>query len=184
MSARVDNTRQYLLANNAVSKQDKEYAMNFCKKTEYLEHLKQTLIDELHETVASGYGDVNSNICFVFESEAAFQLLKPALQSLLDVIKLNFWDVYITFVNKTQSEYKNKYGLLMHEIYAVNPKVLYLVSETEEPYNMLNYAFASAKVNHPASKAFHLTPQLLCTTDEEDRKELWKMFRYLVNYKE
>ena len=184
MSARVDNTRQYLLANDTVSKQDKEYALNFCKKTEYLEQLKCALINELHETVASGYGDVNSNICFVFESEAAFQLLKPVLQDMLETVKLNFWDVYITFVNKTQTEYANKYGFLMHEVHAVAPKVLYVIGDTDESYNTLNRAFAFAKVNHPSQKAFRVTPQLLCASDEQNRKELWKMFRYLVNYKE
>ena len=184
MSVRVDNTRQYLLASNAVSKQDKEYTLNFCKKTEYLEQLKQSLINELHETVASGYGDVNSNICFVFESENAFQLLKPALQSIFEIVKLNFWDVYITFANKTTTDYPNKYGFLMHEIHAVSPKVLYVVGETDESYNMLNRAFAVAKVNHPANKAFYITPQLMCSTDEQSRKELWRVFRYLVNYKE
>jgi hypothetical protein len=184
MTSRVDSTRQYLLANDAVSKQDKEYALNFCKKTEYLEQLKQALINELHETVASGYGDVNSNICFVFESEKAFQFLKPVLHDIFETVKLDFWDAYITFVDKTQTEYPNKYGLLMHEIHAISPKVLYVIGETDVSYNTLNRAFAMAKVNHPAAKAFHITPELLCSTEEQDRKELWKMFRYLVNYKE
>lgn len=184
MSTRIDNTRQYLLANDAISKQDKEYALNFCKKIEYLEQLKMSAVNELHETLSSGYGDVNSNICFVFETEELFQTLKPELQRIFEILKLDFWDVYVTFVDKTKSEYKSKYGFLMHEIHAISPKVLYIVGDTDNSYNILNRTFAIAKINHPASKAFYVSPQLICSTEEKGKKELWQMFKYLINYKE
>lgn len=184
MSERVDKTKQYLSANNSISKQDKEYTLNFCKKTEYLEQLKQSLISELHEAVSSGYGDVNSKICFIFDSEESFILLKPALQECLEKFKIDLWSVYVTFVNKTKAEYSSKYGFLMHEVYAVSPRVLYVISETDESYNALNKTFAIAKVNHPAAKAFFLSPQLLCATEEKEKRKLWEMFKYLINYKD
>lgn len=184
MSDRVNNTRQYLLENDVVSRQDKNYTFNFCKKTEYLETLKMSLINELHETVASGYGDVNSNICFVFRSEELLQALKPELQRILDTMKFNLWDVYVTFIDKTKTDYKNKYGFLMHELHAVSPKVLYVVEETGMACDTLKKTFAMANINCPFQKLFQLTPQLLVANDECSKAELWNMFKYLINYKE
>ena len=183
MSNSISNIKQYLINNDSISKQDKNYTINYCKKIEYMEQLKQVLINDLHETVYSGYGNVNSNICFVFESKEEFESIKPELQSILEKVKLNFWDVYITFVNKTESNYDNKYIYLMHEINAVSPKILYVLGKTDNSYNNINKSFTLNKINHPSDKTFFIPLMQLCELNEEKKAKLWNVFRYLINYK-
>lgn len=183
MSILVDNTRQYLLNASDISKQEKEYAMNFCKKTEYLNNLRNTVINELHETVAFGYGDMNSKICFVFSSEESFDLIKPVLQILLESFKLNLWDVYVTFVNKTSTEYPSKYGYLINELYAIGSKILYVVDKTDKTYNDIHNYFSASNVPYPFEKAYNISIEDMCSTDSAVKKELLKMFKYLINYR-
>ena len=82
--------RQYLLSLNAAS-DDKKYAMDFYKKSEYLESLKQEAINDLHCHISSGYGSVNSNICFIFPDEESLSVIKPLVQDVLKKLKINFW---------------------------------------------------------------------------------------------
>ena len=70
----IDDMKQYLLSLNIPSK-DKRYTMNFCKKMEYLDNLKQITIKELHEPVISGYGNVNSQICIITNRNQFFNCL-------------------------------------------------------------------------------------------------------------
>jgi hypothetical protein len=183
MSNIVDNTRQYLLNASDIPKEEKEYTMNFCKKTEYLNSLRDTVINEIHDSVAFGYGDVNSKICFVFPDEETFQLIKPVVQDILETFKLNFWDIYVTFINKTKQEYSGKYGYLINELYAIGPKVLYVVDKTEDSYNNINRGFATSKIPHPSEKAYHISIEDICSTEPDTKKQLWKMFKYLINYR-
>ena len=180
----VSDIKQYLLGADEISKQDKEYTLNFCNKIDYLNKLRDTAINELHEPIHTGYGDINSKICFVFKDEESFELIKPVVQSILEEFKLNFWDVYVTFINKTKHEYSKKYGYLINELYAVSPKVLYVIDKDDTSYNNINKAFASSKIPHPSEKAFFISIEDICTTDEEKKKKLlWKILKYLINYR-
>ena len=71
----LNDFRQYLLSLNTAS-DDKRYAMNFYKKSEYLESLKQEAINDLHCHISSGYGSVNSNICFISCFEKSLKCMK------------------------------------------------------------------------------------------------------------
>lgn len=179
----IERTRQYLLDASDILKEEKEYAMSFCKKTEYLNGLRDAVINELHEPVAAGYGDVNSKICFVFPDEETFNLIKPVIQDVLETFRLNFWDVYVTFIDKTKSDYPDKYGYLINELYAVSPKVLYVIDKTDVSYNNINKGFATSKIPHPSEKAYHISIEDVCSTEESIKKKLWKMFKYLINYR-
>ena len=107
--------RQYLLSLNAAS-DDKKYAMDFYKKSEYLESLKQEAINDLHCHISSGYGSVNSNICFIFPDEESLSVIKPLVQDVLKKLKINFWGVYTPFLNKSSQEYSKKYNYQIYKI--------------------------------------------------------------------
>ena len=102
---------------------------------------------------------------------------------ILDKFNINTWEVYITFVNKTAKDYSRKYSFLVNEIYAVNPELLYVFDTDDIMYNDIINAFLTRNVSLP-NKHFLVDTQKISSTDTNIRKELWNIFRYLINYKE
>lgn len=178
----LDKMRQYLSALTIPSEQ-KRYAMNFCKKMKYLNELQTIAIQDTNEYICTGYGNINSKICFVFKDKTTYDVIKPLIQNVLDKLNVNSWDVYITFVDKTKSEYNKKYSFLINEIHAVGAKLLYVFDKDDVMYNQIINAFDLRNVNLP-DKHFLIDVQKFASTDEEDRKYLWNMLKYLINYKE
>ena len=119
------NRIQEYLTGLDVDIKDKRYSMNFCKKSEYIQSIMQQAIQETQSHMSFGYGNVNSNICFLVSNEDMFKKIKPLLQEVLDKFGVNFWDIYVTFINKTPVPYDRNVNLLMNEINAVNPKIIY-----------------------------------------------------------
>lgn len=178
----LDNVRQYLSA-LSISTEQKRYAMNFCKKIDYLNELHDIAVKETKEYVCTGYGNVNSKICFVFKDKDSYNAMRPLLQETLDKFHINIWNVYVTFVNKTQAEYTKKYSFLVNEIHAVNPGLLYVFDDNDEMYKDIISHFLVRNIALP-EKYFMIDSQKIASSDIEVRKELWNTFRYLINYKE
>lgn len=155
--------------------------MNFCKKMEYLDNLKKITIKELHEPIISGYGNVNSQICIVTKNENAFNIIKPLLQDVLDKLHINMWDIYITYVDKTKKEYNRKFSYLVHELSAIKPKVIYYLDNDEENYNALLNAFKTDNIN---IDIHYVDIKKLGSSDVEDRKYLWEVFKHMIKFKE
>lgn len=182
MSDRLNDMKQYLLSLD-INPEDKRYTMNFCKKNEYLEGLRMAAVSDLHEHVSTGYGNINSKICFVIKDEKSFKVIKPLIQEILDKFHINFWNIYVTFVNKTVTEYPKKYIYLINEIYAVRPNILYVFDKDEVMYNNIIAEFRNNNVPIP-HKHFFVDVIKLSSSDTEIRKELWDSLKYLINYKE
>lgn len=178
----LDNMRQYLSALSIPSEQ-KRYAMNFCKKMDYLNNLHNIAAQETGEYICTGYGNVNSKICFVFKDKDSYDVLKPLIQEILDKFHINLWDIYVTFLNKTKSEYSKKYSFLSNEIHAVGSELLYIFDKDDNIYKDIVSHFLVRNIPLPA-KYFFVDIQKLASMDTEVRKELWNVFRYLINYKE
>lgn len=178
----LDKVKQYLSALSIESEQ-KRYTMNFCKKINYLNELHCITAQETQAYVCTGYGNVNSKICFVFKDKEKHDEIKPLLQEMLDKFGINTWNVYVTFVNKTQVEYNKKYSFLVNEIHAVNPDLLYVFDKDDVMYNEITNSFTSRNISLP-EKHFMVDISKLTCSDIEVRKELWNIFRYLINYKE
>lgn len=178
----LNNMRQYLSALNIPSEQ-KRYTMNFCKKMEYLDELHNIAIRDTKEYVCTGYGNVNSRICFVFKNKDSYDAIKSLLQNILDKFHINSWDVYVTFVDKTQEEYNKKYLFLVNEIHAINPGLLYIFDKDDVMYKEIINAFSACNIALP-EKHFIVDTQKITSSDIDVRQELWNIFRYLINYKE
>ena len=178
----LDKVKQYL-SGLSIESDQKRYAMNFCKKAFYLNELHEIAIQDTKEYVCTGYGNVNSKICFVFKDKNKHDTIKPLLQDMLDKFNINPWDVYVTFVNKTQVEYNKKYSFLINEIHAINPGLLYVFDNDDTMYKEIIESFNSRNVSLP-EKHFMIDVNELACSDIEVRKELWNIFRYLINYKE
>ena len=176
----LDNIRQYTLA---IPSEQKRYAMNFCKKINYLNELRDTAAQDIQEYICSGYGNVNSRICFVFKNSNHYNAIKPLLQEILDKLHINSWDVYVTFVDKSKKEYSKKYLFLINELHAINPGLLYIFDKDKEMYKDIISYFIVKNIDLP-EKYFFIDVQKITSTDTEVRKELWGMFKYLINYKE
>lgn len=178
----LDNMRQYLTALN-ISSEQKRYTINFCKKIQYLNELHISVSQEVNDYVCTGYGNVNSKICFVFKDKNSCNVIRPLIQDILDKFNINTWDIYMTFVDKTTKDYPKKYSYLMNEIYAINPNLLYVFDKDDAIYNDIIDAFNVRNVSLP-DKHFLVDVQKLASTDTDVRQELWNIFRYLINYKE
>ena len=178
----MDNMKQYLSALE-IPVEQKRYAMNFCKKISYLDELHNVASQDTHEYVCTGYGNVNSKICFVFKDKKCHDVMRPLIQEILDKFHINTWDVYITFVNKTETEYAKKHSYLINEIHAVNPGLLYVFDKDDDMYLNVIQAFTERNIDLP-EKHFFIDVEHLASSDVEVRKLLWRDFRYLINYKE
>lgn len=182
MPNQIISLKEYLQSIDAPS-DDKKYALNFCNKLSYLEAIKAKAINDIHSEIISGYGNVNSKICFIFKDESGFNLVKPLLQDILEKFNLNFWDVYVTFLNKTNIEYSQKYSYLANELYAVSPKMIYSFIDDRKIYDCISdITLLGVQVKY--DKYINILPQLLGQTDEKSKAELWNVFKYLINYKD
>lgn len=174
-------TKEYLKTIQIPSN-EKNLVMDFCKKEIYRQNLMQVMINEVGDIpVSIGYGNVNANICFIFESEKTLSIMKPLVQKLLNRLQIEFWTLYVTFVNKTEQEYQNKFELLAKEISAVRPKVVYFFCNGDESIVSLKKTFAANGISLP--KLYLVPMDKFIQDDDESYKELWKIFRYMINYK-
>lgn len=178
----LDNMRQYLSALSIPAEQ-KRYAMNFCKKMSYLNELRDAAIQDVQDYICTGYGNVNSNICFIFKDKQCYDVVHALLQEMLEKFHINPWDVYVTFVDKSQKEYNKKYAYLANEIHAINPGLLYVFDTNESMYQEIINAFQMRNIALP-EKHFTVDVQKLASTDTDVRHELWNILKYLINYKE
>lgn len=179
---KLTETKEYLLP-LSINSDDKRYTMSFCRKMDYISDLINKVISDTHEHVSVGYGNVNSRICFVVKDENTLGIIKPLIQEVLEKFHLNFWNVYVTFVDKTKSEYPGKYTCLMNELNAIKPGVVFVVGSDDSQYTALQTEFTSNNIQMPNSY-FYIDIQKLGSTEPATRKELWRKFKYLINYKE
>ena len=179
----INDLRQYLLPLNAASN-DKNYTMNFYKKTEYLESLKQEAINDLHCHISSGYGNVNSNICFIFPDEQSLSVIKVLVQEILEKLKINFWGIYTTFINKTSQEYPKKYNYLMNELNAIKPSIIYIFGNDKCYVDILKQEYNKYNISIPDNYIYFVDIKQLASSEEEDRKALWNIFKYMIGYRD
>lgn len=178
----LDQMKQHLSALNIDSEQ-KRYAMNFCKKMEYLNELHEITASEVNEYVCTGFGNFNSKICFIFKDKNTYDIVKPLIQETLEKFHINSWDVYVTFVNKTKTEYNKKYSFLINELHAINPGIMYVFDNDTVLYDKIVQEFNNRNIAVP-QKHFMVDIQQLGSAEVEVRKSLWNVFKYLINYKE
>jgi len=178
----LDEMKQHLSALSIPTEQ-KQYAMNFCKKMEYLDSLHKITAQEVNEYVATGFGNFNSKICFVFKDKITYEIVRPLLQETLEKFHINAWDIYVTFVNKTKTEYNKKYMFLVNELHAINPGIMYVFDNDTVLYDTILKEFQTNNVTAPG-KHFLVDIQKLGSLEVEVRKDLWNIFKYLINFKE
>ena len=178
----LSDMRQYLSGLN-VDVDQKRYAMNFCKKMQYLDELRDIAVQDTNNHVCTGYGNVNSQICFVFTDKKTYDIIKPIINEILEKFHINLWNIYITFINKTQNEYSKKYSFLANEINAIGANLVFVFDKDNAAYNEIINAFNIRNITLP-EKHFFIDMQKIISTETEDRKMLWSFFKYLINYKE
>ena len=176
-----DGMKQYLLSLQ-ISDEDKRYALNFCKKLDYLEKLRSKAAHDTNLNVHAGYGSLNSNIFFIFNSHKVFMAAKSIIQEKLDLFDINFWQIYVTFVNKFEQDYQLKYDMICAEISAVKPKLLYVFDNDKSNYDNIMDSMIRLNVSIP-ERIFFVDIAELISDDEEVKKKIWHTLRYLINYK-
>ena len=93
------------------------------------------------------------------------------------------WDIYLTYVDKTTTEYNRKFSYLAHELSAIGAKIIYYIDNDENNYNALLNAFQTDNIKLSAD-IHYIDVTKLGSSDIEDRKELWKSFKHMINFRE
>lgn len=179
----IDTLKQYLLSLNTASA-DKKYVMDFYKKSKYLESLKQEAINDLHCHISSGYGSVNSNICFIFSDEKSLSVIKPLVQEVLEKLTMNFWGIYTTFIDKTNQDYSKKYNYLMNELNCIKPSIVYMFGKDQLNLDRLKQEYAKYNISVSPNYFQFVDIQQLASSEEKDRMALWNVFKYMIGYRE
>jgi hypothetical protein len=171
------------LSNLPIPTEQKQYAMSFYNKITHLDKLHSIATNIVHSYVRTGYGNVNSKICFVFRNKEIYDIIYKEISSILDRFQINIWDIYITFVDKTKNDYKEKFYYLVSELHTINPNLVYVFDIDDNYYNTIQNYYKIQNITLP-DKMFFANMQKIQLTDEKIRQELWNIFKYLINYKE
>ncbi len=177
----IKGLKEYLLSLD-ISKEDRGYVSNFCKKLNYFEKLREMCAADTNDDVEMGYGDANAKICFVFKDKETFYKIKGILQKYLDEVPMNYWDIWVTFIDKTHTPYSSKLLSLGCELYAIGPKVIYVFSDDIEEYHRLIEIMSDVEYKE-LQALFFIEPSLLDQDDPSLKNRLWKKFMYLFKYK-
>ena len=164
-----------------IANAEKQKVMSFYKKTDYINSIMEKAIEDTHQKMSFGYGNVNSKICLVVESEETYNFIKPVLQDYFDMFDTNIWDIYITFVDKSAKNYSKKINLLMNEINAVSPQLLYMIGSSDNYYTALAQEMTNYNLQLNMKTIFISTEKLL-SSDPEVQKEIKRLFVFLINY--
>lgn len=175
------DTKQYLLS-LSIPQDDKRYVMSFYKKLQHLEELRKKVAGDTNKDVSGGYGDVNSKICFIFNNQTLFNAAKQMIQDKLDLFEVNFWQIYVTFINKVDCEYPYRYEVIASELSAIKPDLLYVFDSDKAAYNKIMAAMAQFNIPVP-ERPFFIDIQEMASDDPEVKKKIWHTLRYLINYK-
>jgi len=178
-----DESFKTYLASLNIPANDKRYALSFFKKADYFESLREIANKDTNKTISMGYGNFNSKISFVIEDSDIFDIIKPSLMECMDVFDISFWHIYMTFIDKVNINYPEKYNLLIHELHAVAPDVLYLFVRNQESYNKILDEYKAKSISLPC-KVFHIIVPENGIDDKLLQKQFFGMFKYLINYKE
>lgn len=171
------------LAGLGITNESKRYSLNFCKKMDYI----YSIMDKAIERVGGvhmdfGYGDYNSKIVFIFNNRKQFLEIKDKIQKVLEVFSSNYWNVYVTYINKCDKEYTEKINLLMNEVNAVGPELIYMFSNNENDLTLLKNEFTKYNVKKNFT-FFHVNTDELLNPTEGTNANMWSKFKYLINYK-
>lgn len=178
-----DETFKAYLSSLNIPADDKKYVLSFFKKADYFESLREIINQDTGETIAMGYGNFNSKIGFVVEDKSIFEVIKPLIVEYMDKFDINIWNTYLTFIKKAKTDYQEHYSLLVHELHAVNPNVLYFFVRKEETYNQIISEYENRSVKLP-TKVFHIVVPEDGIDNNALQKQFFDMFKYLINYKE
>lgn len=157
---------------------EKNFTFDFCKKNEYIDGLMNAVMIDTGDPVSIGYGNINGQIMLVFQDRNSLDILKPAVQESFEKIGIDLWTMYITYVDKTQNDYPKKYNVLMNELNAVKPKILYFIDNTDNHVFNLKAECAKYKVAFP--RCLIITPNEIVN----DKKATFAKLKYAVNFKD
>lgn len=164
-----------------MSNEDKNFILDFNDKKEYIQNLIEAMEKSTNASFEFGYGNFNSNIALVFKDVDTMNKVQKSMDKILEYANCELWTMYVTFVNKIKGGKGTSIELLYKELYAVSPKVIYVISDTEHCLEK----FYDKSDNKKVPKIFKINPDNI--TDADNIKELnkaWKSFRYMLNYKD
>ncbi len=167
--------KDYLSSLEGYPTEDKRYVLNFCKRLEYMDQLREQATKESGQDIEMGYGNINSKTCFIFQNKEEQESLKGVLQPFLDQFGIHLWEHWATFINKTEREYPNKYTLLVNELSTMKPDIMYLICKDKSEMSILENVFFQANVSYPKEIRF-IDIALFFKDDPQSKAILCKQF--------
>lgn len=180
MTDRLKSFRDYLAKSKDIPSGDKKYIMDFCKKEEYLEGLRASAASTMHCRIVTGYGNVNSGVCFIFPDEDKFNIIKSSIQEKLEKLNVNFWNLYVTFIKKTDKPFPNQYNYLMNEINAIKPRIIYIFDNDDSAITKIIDEFSKFGKTIERKQFRFIDIKSLVT--EENAPSIWKELLYIPGY--
>jgi hypothetical protein len=119
------------------SKSDKNDFILFCKKQEYLDRIMNIMFNTVKCKINYGYGNLNSDICFLFSDINSEEAIKKELSNILKKYGIDYYSVYVTYIKKCDNFYGKYLELLYGELNAINAKIIYYFGENEDEVNLL-----------------------------------------------
>ena len=156
------------LADIDASKEEKNFAMSFYKKSLYIDNL----FTEMH-VKDEGYGNLNATVALGFKDKKQFESIYSKLEKIIKRMQADLWEFYITFMDKG-TDPNMKYTILDLEMSAIKPKVIYIFCDD------IDYLQFTSMQNAPMS--YRIDASLF---DQEDGlSKIWNEMRYIVNIKQ
>lgn len=173
---------KYLSSLDNISQEEKQKVLKFFKKNDYINTLREKASASADSNILMGYGDFNSKIVFIAQDESTYKETIPMLKTFMGKFGLEIWDIYLTFVDKSHDDFKNKYDLLFYEINAISPEIIYCFVKSEEEYNKIIAQYTKNKVELPSKIFYFLINEDIDYLNTE-QGVLFNAFKYLINYK-
>ena len=163
----MNDFEEYL--SNEINPGEKEKSLSFYNAMEALEEL----YNSSGAGCIRGKGKYDSNICFVFNSISDYNKSIPSLQRIMNVYKINTWDIYITFLENKNIDFVCK------ELVSVKPLITY-VFDSPNFINQLQQK--STEMNILFDSRFVDVINIENILEVNKSSEIFDLFQFLITY--
>lgn len=123
-------------------------------------------------------GKYNSHICFIFKNEEHYKSCIKSLKRVLNVYKIDIWDILILYSEKTDSDYEN-INIISEEINIVNPIIIYIFDDNSINDKISN-RFSEQKIVL-GCRIINVN-NIEYTLDNNTSSHIFDLFKYLITY--
>lgn len=124
--------KEYL---ESLNEKEREYAVNFFKRKEYIDYLNETVIQSCNTPITSSVGNCNSKIAVIVNDHNNMKAVIKFMTPMLESINISLWNVYTTSIIKEDSGSKEMWEqMIQHEMMAISPMFTFMFTNDKESF--------------------------------------------------